>query len=586
MTAYPRTAFKFAILLLSLALITLMTGCVANAPKTIARPAAADVAEQAWRDGRFEEAAQQFQEAAVASRQYRDHYRLRAAEAWRENGDVSRIGVILEAIRLKKLEPQAKVRAQLLMAEEALYRQDLATAQQHLDALPQPVPTNAQVRSTDLSAKLLQAQGAWLPALRQLLALKSMVPPNEQADINQQTKRIVNNMDDASIQQEVAQMNAEDKLMPVLLDAMQQRKLPLPDHLRVAMRRQSASNRNLPQADASGYRAYEKIGILTHQSGPFAAASAAMIDGFFYAFYANEQNKPTVLVANAGNSPAQASQAYQSLLNQGAQVVVGPLDPRSVDALFNQSASSTPIIALNQPSTNVPIPAGSISFALKPESDGTALGNLITQHGFSRILIINQGDGATQRIVNQLTTTLQDQGGTVVKNITIRKGSEGSAYQAVTQAISEQSVDALLLATNRDVARSFLTLWQENLQPSLPMFATPSITHGRADVILDEPLNGVIFPSLRWPHERTGDLPRYDDSLKNLPSAQGLASRLFAFGIDAALLPGMFENMMGNATSLHGATGDLTISDFGAVDRRPVFLQFDGGRTRLFTREH
>lgn len=583
MTAHPRIGFKLAILLLSTILIT---GCVANAPKTIARPAAADLAEQAWRDGRFDEAAQQFQQAAVASRQYRDHYRLRAAEAWRENGDLSRVGVILEAVRLKKLEPQAKTRAQLLMAEEALHRQDTLSAQQHLDALPQPLPADVdvQARATDLSAKLFQAQGAWLPALQQLTALHGLVPSGEQADIKKRMIAIVNNMDDASLTQQVNQISSDDPLLPVFLDAMTQRKLPLPDHLRVALRRQPSLSRSLPEADASGYRTYQKIGLLTHKSGPFAAASAAMTDGFFYAFYANERDKPTVLVADAGNSPAQASQAYQSLLNQGAEVVVGPLDPRGVDALFRSAQLNAPVIALNQPSQDVTVPVGSVSFALKPEADGDALANLITQRGLSRIVILDQGDGATQRILNQFKSSLQNQGGTVVKTISIRQGSEGSAHQAAMQAIGQQSADALVFATDRTVARSFMTLWQENMPPSLPMFATPSITQGRPDAILDEPLNDIIFPSLRWQHGRIADLPRHDGSLQKLPSAQGLAGRLFAFGIDASLLPSMFESMMNQTSSLSGATGNLSINDFGAVERQPVFLQFEGGRARLLNR--
>ena len=63
----------------------------------------------------------------------RAHYRLRAAEAYHENGESDGVAQALEGIKPKRLGGEELVRYNLLEAELALGRHDVAHAMQYLD---------------------------------------------------------------------------------------------------------------------------------------------------------------------------------------------------------------------------------------------------------------------------------------------------------------------------------------------------------------------------------------------------------------------------------------------------------------------
>ncbi|HRN60723.1 MAG TPA: penicillin-binding protein activator, partial [Chiayiivirga sp.] len=87
----PRILTRLVPLLLACALP--LAGC--DSVPTRAMPDAAQAAERDFAAGEYARAAEGFLEAAAWSRSQRDALRLRAAEAWREEGDLERAGKVL-----------------------------------------------------------------------------------------------------------------------------------------------------------------------------------------------------------------------------------------------------------------------------------------------------------------------------------------------------------------------------------------------------------------------------------------------------------------------------------------------------------
>ena len=98
-------------------------------------------------------------DAAASQRNQRDALYLRAAEAWRQEGDLDRADAVLQDISTRRLDADAPQRLALLQAEIALHRQQ---PEQALSLLDQAAPTLAQryrPRLLELRARAAEASG-------------------------------------------------------------------------------------------------------------------------------------------------------------------------------------------------------------------------------------------------------------------------------------------------------------------------------------------------------------------------------------------------------------------------------------------
>ncbi|MBP6625822.1 MAG: penicillin-binding protein activator, partial [Arenimonas sp.] len=94
-------------------------------------------------------------------------------------------------------------------------------------------------------------------------------------------------------------------------------------------------------------------------------------------------------------------------------------------------------------------------------------------------------------------------------------------------------------------------------------------------------LDGIEYPELPWLLGLRSGLPEPDTLGLTLPTAQGGGARLFAFGMDAWMLAAYLDHLASDpSASLRGATGELQMDGFGAIQRRPAWAVFSGGRAR------
>ena len=115
--------------LAAISLAFLLTGCaelgtMGNRENV---PAATD-AEQWFKNGEFDRAGQAFMDIADSDREYRDHYRLRAAEAYREEGNLNAVAWALDGVKARRLPDAEQPRLDLLEAELALSKKDAQRA--------------------------------------------------------------------------------------------------------------------------------------------------------------------------------------------------------------------------------------------------------------------------------------------------------------------------------------------------------------------------------------------------------------------------------------------------------------------------
>lgn len=575
-------------LICALLFVTALSGCDSTPTRASTSPEQ-EMAERLYAEGDFPMAAQAFLDAARRSRAQRDALTLRAAEAWREDGQIEEARTLVPMIGERRLDIDGLLRLNLLRAELALMDRD---PQRALDALGQPieaVPEAQRDRVHFLRAQAFAGLDRPFDAARERAALEAWLPAGEREENAQAIASLLGQMRPADLQRASAALSRND---------------PLYDH---AARQLRSLGLAMPASAghtgaAAGARA-NRVALLLPRSGPLAAAGEAVRDGFMSAYYADAgEQRPEVLLYDAGDSVEQNLQAFREASADGAERIVGPLSREAIGALFEMGTLQTPVLALNR--GTVTPPPGSQSFALSPEDEGVAAAERMLALGYRRIIVANGGDEHARRVLSALAPTFARGGGSVLTEIVppgaspdysaeIRRAIAAAGARAPeAQATPDRSgavlvdVDALYLALRFEQARLLVPQLRAAGIFDRPLLASSQIRGGDGAARPDRDFDGIEFTELPWLLGASGPgMPSQDDS-RRLTTAQGASARLFAFGLDAyrvlAALPAL-SRLPG--TSIDGASGSLSLDEFGQIQRRPGWGRFRGARAQLIPSE-
>lgn len=584
--------------ILSVTLLAVVLAGCATMPSSRVEPVSATAAEADFAAGEFAIAAQGFLDAAVEQRARRDFFRLRAAESWREEGELARAAAALEGVTPKRLQPDERLRLTLLQAELALDAGQAADALGRLNTDPASVPNAYRARFHEIRARAAEASGDAFGAATDRALLDALVPASERAANTRDIERLLSTVDDGLLYSRSAALPAGHPLYAYAGRQLSARGLSLPrPYERGGAIATGADTR--PPADADGYRPYSQVALILPLDGAIAAAATAVRDGFFSAYFAETRTRPQVRVYAVGDDNAQAVATYQQAVADGAQAVVGPLARGAVTALFEQGQVQVPLLALNR-GGDVPPPPGSVSFALAPEDEGIAAADRMQSRGWQRVLVVAGADEHAQRSAAAFRERLQRNGGNVAADIRLPDDSvnyaplirsalgtlgssavDGAGDTAVEQNRQQVQVDAIFLAIKADQARLFAPQLRVAGVYDVPMFATSQIAAGGANPRLDRELDGIEFTDAPWLFTTPPGLPARETLAQTLDSARGGGARLVAFGIDAFRLLGYLDHLATDPNArLAGATGELRVDGFGNVLRAPAWARFSGGRAR------
>ncbi|MEZ5544631.1 MAG: penicillin-binding protein activator [Lysobacteraceae bacterium] len=573
-----------------------LAGCDSLPMKSSAAPEAAAQAERDFADGNYARAAQGFLDAAH-SRKQRDYFRLRAAEAWREEGDLTAAAAALQGISSKRFDAETNARLGLLQAELALNANQAVQALAMLDRVATQVPSTYLPRYHETRARAAEAFGDAFSSAAERALLGQLLEKHERAANSAKIQRLLDDVSDEALAAGATALNPEHPLYPFAARALIDRRLPLPYPL---PRTSLFDEDEAAPMQADGYRPLRRIGLLLPSDGTLAAAANAVREGFFAAYFDEHREKPDITIHDSGNDTASALDAWRTARAEGAQLIVGPLGREQVAALFEQDDGSVPTLALNRGGSTPP-PPGSVSFALAPEDEGSAAAERIAQRGGKRVLAIHTGDEQGQRATAALAERLTRFGGSIAATAVIPAGEPNYA-PAIQSALRELdasfeapppdmepgtkfeprlivNVDVIFFAGRTEQARLLVPQLAVAGISGLPIYATSQIAAGAGNPRLDRELDGIEFTEAPWLTGRVpAGLPEREE-LAGLTGASGAAARLFAFGIDAFRLVGYYEHLSSDpAATLAGATGELRLDGFGNVQRRPAWARFSGGR--------
>ena len=355
--------------------------------------------------------------------------------------------------------------------------------------------------------------------------------------------------------------------------------------------------RFLPAQDDA--RTISRVALLLPLGGRIADAAAAVRNGFIEHYF-EERGAGGVgwdIIVLDTTAYASARAAYNAAIDNGAQLVVGPLTKAAVTHLLTAEILPVPVIALNRSESGSPAGARSLQFALAPEDEAAQIAELAFADGHRRALLVRPAGAWGSKMARALRQRWESFGGKVAATATFdsRETHSSSLSAALDLDASRQratslrrqlaqsietsgrrreDIDAVFLVVPSAAdARSLMPLLAYHYSGSLPAYATSSANSEENDDPEND-LNGLQLVEMPAILNKSGDQRaatlRGDDY-----------ARLAALGADACRLAsqGVQGFFRGNPL-LRGETGFLSINEQDQIERDLQPAVFDRGALR------
>jgi outer membrane PBP1 activator LpoA protein len=589
-TDAPMTALRFSRLLICLVCMW-FAGCV-EIGGVREEPGAAADAEQLYRQGEFDRAAQAFLQLADARSGDRAHYRLRAAEAYHENGELDAVARTLDDVKARRLGTEDLVRYNLLEAELALNRHDAAHANQYLDFADATLTMSLRLRALELRARAQADSGNALASARTRAELDRWLGGADRQQNETQIVTTLQALGPDALKDRAQTLQPGDPLRPWLDMALRRNGQALP---LIVMRPNQAVG-TIQQGEREGFRAAHRIALLLPDSGPLKAVAQPVRDGFFTAHFADTNpQRAEVYVYDSGSTAADAVSAYQKAAASGVDRIVGPLSRDAVSAVFAQGHLPVPILALNQPERGETPPPGSAAFGLTPDVEAAQAAEHIRERGITRAIIITATEDWAERAALAFRAQFENRSAQIIGEARVPDNEVNfstmirQALTGVTPTSNAAPPPGSIAPPPANDAAIFISMRPQQarlLMPQLklagyatvPVFATSHIYSGNNNPGADRDLDGVEFCDAPWLFDAALGLPKRSDIVRSLDTARGAGGRLFALGLDAyALLPYMDWLAQRSDSYLAGATGQLAEDSLGRIQRLLIWARFDNG---------
>jgi outer membrane PBP1 activator LpoA protein len=303
--------------------------------------------------------------------------------------------------------------------------------------------------------------------------------------------------------------------------------------------------------------------LLPLDSPDFRGPADAFRQGFVAAA-SRAAKVPTVAVASTDASAESVLAGYQSAVAGGARVVVGPMTRSGVSAVAAGDRVKVPTLALNQPESAGALPRNLYVFGLAIEAETRYVARLAGSRGPRAAAVVTSTSVLAKRSRDAFVDEWLLLGGRITDVFEMQPSSDPALLR---RALAKNPAELVFLAAEGDTARQ-LRLY---LGAQLPVYATSQINTAPGDRLRSLDLAGVRFVDMPY-------ILQADAFPTARPNLEGDGLRFYALGLDAFQIAAAL--LAGERTAeFDGATGRISVTPSGAIDRRPVGAIFRDGRS-------
>ena len=356
---------------------------------------------------------------------------------------------------------------------------------------------------------------------------------------------------------------------------------------------------------AKSASAPQQIGLLLPLQGQYETPSYTLLDGFMSAYYhllaQDQQSNETMPDIRLYDSSAESmAQAYNHAVEDGADIIIGPMRRAEVESLLSLEALPVPTISLNRIDNDDQLqPQNLYQFGLSPLDEVRQIADRAWLKNQRNVLVVAPDNSWGNRATAFFNDYWRRKGGTVLSQVSYPAAikdftpllkpplqidlSEERGRQLkrfINSRIQfdvrrRQDIDLVIVLGYPVVARQIKPALDFLYASDLPVVATSHIYNGSQQVSLDRDLSRVEFSAMPW------TLPgQLVNSLQPDERLHTAYRHLYAVGHDAFLLHKNITNLASdNALPLFGATGMLSLQS-GIVVRQPKWAVFQRGKVR------
>jgi len=328
-----------------------------------------------------------------------------------------------------------------------------------------------------------------------------------------------------------------------------------------------------------------RMALLLPLSGPLAAPGLAVKDGFMAA-YQNDHGTQEVMIYDSNQGGA--SKQYHRAMDEGAEVVLGPLTKGDAQVVAS-SFSSVPTLLLNDVSRS--LSRDVMAFGYSPKDEAKQLAEIMSKKGLRRILMIVPSTSWGQDISTAFANSATRSGMTIVSTIHYGQTSQmsrllrdGLGYSErkirhanakdETIASRRHDIDAIFILAYPTAARQIVPLLRYYYAGDIPQYATSAVYGAYYNPSQDRDLDGLYFTDIPW-------VFKHQIGHKAWPEQWNTYSRLYALGYDSYALVKDWSNLQSMPESgLNRETGVLYVERDGHIRRELMLGQFRQGVAR------
>ncbi len=348
-----------------------------------------------------------------------------------------------------------------------------------------------------------------------------------------------------------------------------------------------------------------QVALILPVTGRLARFGKAIRDGFIAAYIqAREQGAfaPTIRLYDSANEDA--VNLYQRVVQEGADMIIGPLQKENLEALVQQSPNlmARPTLALNRIEGNR-FPNGFFQFGLNPEDEAVQVADIARKKGFEHVMVISPQGSWGSKVATAFVDRWQQLGGKVVASTTFDASSNNYSKQIkdtlqikdserrrskLQQIVGlrmefeprrRSDIDFIFLVAHPEEGRSIKPLLAYHYAGNLPVYATSHIYRGIEDPTRDQDINDVHFIDVPWVFNKTSAIRQ---TIADEIPGSGPMQRMYALGIDSFRLHlRMVQLRQDNEASVFGETGTLSLNALGQIERQLVLAHIKRGRAEV-----
>jgi outer membrane PBP1 activator LpoA protein len=285
-------------------------------------------------------------------------------------------------------------------------------------------------------------------------------------------------------------------------------------------------------------------------------------------------------------------------VNDGAELIIGPLQKDKVSTLVNLKRLPIPVLALNRSSMANTHP-NVYQLGLAPEDEMIQLADQVFKEGKKNVLAIYPDTDWGNRNFEVFKQHWQTKGGNIIGSsaysdqkdysklvkslLNVDKSEQRS--QDLRQIVGtrfeftprrRQDIDFVFLLGNQKQARGINPTLAFYYAEDIPVYSTSHINELNDSKIESLDLNGIRFCDIPWKLHNTDPL---QNDIKSLwAKANANLAPFYALGVDAfRLYPRLQQLKDISATKVYGSTGILTLDKENILRRELLWAQFTKG---------